>query len=98
MNIYFGQIDYDIAEDIINGGGETFQIDGKHFEYCLSCTDEDTIRITDGIDRMIPFSHEDIKSLRKALKLMDKGFSRNLRRAERTKEQLESDFELYVAN
>lgn len=68
MQILFGEIDQDVAEQMENDGCDSFKLGDQSFEYELSM-DTDTIRITDSLGRMVPFGPEDMKSLFKAVRI-----------------------------
>ena len=95
MKIYFGQLDAEMAESFRNDGDSiVFEADGLDFEFCLE-VNQDGFTISDGISRMVPFCHSDIKALRKALKAAE-GTIKILAKADAVREQLDEEIELYI--
>lgn len=87
MQTLFGEIDQDVAERMAEDGCESFRLGDQYFEYELSM-DTDTIRITDTLGRMIPFSPEDMKSLFKAVRIA-KAYAKPIVEFEQVEAELE---------
>lgn len=92
MKIYFTEI---AEQDAKDWGGEQFELDNRYFEFVLEAN-EDGVTLRDTCNRYVPLGFQDIAKLRKALKIYEKGYGNKMLEADEIKEQLNSDFEIYL--
>ena len=88
MKVYFGPIDYNVED------GEVFKFEGIEYDYVLELTNEG-FKIRDTLNRFVPFSHEDVEPLIRALKTVRR-VSRILHTAARIEENLNGNGECCV--
>jgi hypothetical protein len=91
MQIYFDEIN---AETLAFGGG-AFTFNEKYYEYRLTVGAEDVV-LEDSVGRLIPFAHESIESLCRAVCNI-KGISSTLAAAEELIESLEENHVITIS-
>jgi hypothetical protein len=86
MQIYFDEVDPKILDET---GGSAFAYNGRFYDYRIT-VETDNVVLEDSVGRMIPFAHQNIAGLHRAVCNI-KDLSSTLAAAEALMDSLEED-------
>jgi hypothetical protein len=92
MQIYFDEIDPEILDEM---GGSAFKYNDKFYEYRIT-VEADNVLLEDSVGRNVPFAHESIENLYRALGSI-KGISNTLAQALEVMDALEENRVIYFS-